>query len=172
MLLAAGRLASDPGDVDPALDPGIGPNSLVVSLALQADGKVVIGGPFTSVSGTAQNQIARLHADGTLDTSFDPGRGVASGLEAVAVQPDGKVLLCGSFSSVNGVICQQIARLNAGGGVDLGFELANGADNPIHTMVMLGDGRVLVGGFFCRHRHRGPGWNRAPPFGRRPGRKL
>ncbi len=59
------------------LDTGFNPNAaggIVNSLALQADGKIIAGGLFTSISGTTRNGIARLHPDGSLDATYDPGQ--------------------------------------------------------------------------------------------------
>ncbi|MEM6316297.1 MAG: delta-60 repeat domain-containing protein, partial [Bacteroidota bacterium] len=72
---------------------------------------VLIGGDFTSVDGTSRNSIARLNADGSLDTSFDPRFGATSFVRSVAVQSDGKVLIGGQFTT-NGTSIDRIARLN------------------------------------------------------------
>src|SRR6185503_17925654 len=61
------------GDVDLSFDPGSGVNGPVNSVAVQPDGKVVIGGAFTTVKGLKRFKIARLNADGSGDGSFDPG---------------------------------------------------------------------------------------------------
>jgi hypothetical protein len=75
------------------------------------DGKVLIGGEFTSVNGTNQNSIARLNADGSLDSSFNPGTGANGRVFAIALQPDGKVLIGGDFLTANGVLRPHVARL-------------------------------------------------------------
>ena len=49
---------------------GDGANSIVETTSIQSDGKIIIGGWFTSYNGTASNYIARLNVDGTLDSSF------------------------------------------------------------------------------------------------------
>ena len=67
MRTGIGRL-DDLGNLDNA-GTGVGRND-VTALALQTDGKIVIGGSFTSFNGTARNRIARLNSDGTLDTTF------------------------------------------------------------------------------------------------------
>ncbi len=106
------------GSNDPTFEPGTvtGPsgltNGVVRALALQSDGKVFLAGNFTNVAGFARSRIARLNADGSLDTSFDSGRGPDDTVYALAVQPDGKVILGGAFSSVNGFSRSGIARLN------------------------------------------------------------
>src|SRR5262249_40113691 len=89
-----------------------GADSTVYALAVQPDGKLLLGGFFTQVNGTPRARIARLNADGSLDTSFDPGSGANNFVQALAVQPDGKVLLGGGFSQVNGTPRNTIARLN------------------------------------------------------------
>ena len=88
------------------------PNNSVSSAMLHTDGKIVIGGAFTSVNGVPRNKIARLNADGTLDTGFNPNvEGPFSGVSSIAMQPDGKIILGGKFTSVGGVARNNIARL-------------------------------------------------------------
>ena len=100
------------GDLDNGFNPGAGVSGgSVVAIALQSDGKVLIGGSFTNVNGTSGNRIARLSADGSLDTNFNPGTGVNGSVLAITLQPDGKVLIGGSFTAVNGVVRSNIARL-------------------------------------------------------------
>src|SRR5262245_21857506 len=118
-----------PGDVDP-LDLNL-VGGYVNSMAVQPDGKLIIGGGFTSVLGVTRNFIARINADGTLDMGFDPK---ANGsVDGVAVQADGKVVLNGPFTTLqpNGaaspIARQYIARVNADGSLDTGFDpKANG----------------------------------------------
>jgi len=84
-------------------------------LAIQPDGKILLGGLFTTVYGASRNRIARLNPDGTLDNTFNPGTGAAgqigSAVYSIAVQPDTKVLIGGTFTSVNGVARAYLARL-------------------------------------------------------------
>src|SRR5438093_670306 len=47
-------------------------NGTVYAIAVQADGKILAGGLFTSIGGQTRNRIARLNSDGTLETAFDP----------------------------------------------------------------------------------------------------
>ena len=89
---------------------GSGANEKVQSVAVQPDGKIVIGGFFTLYNGTHVDNFARLNSDGTLDNSF--GANVNSWIWTVLVQEDGKILMCGGFSSVNGASRNGVARLN------------------------------------------------------------
>src|SRR3954470_24016710 len=61
------------GDVDLSFDPGSSVNGLVSAVAVQPDGKVIIGGQFTTVKGLVRTNLARLNADGSGDATFDPG---------------------------------------------------------------------------------------------------
>ena len=96
------RLNAADGASDPAFVPGAGPNGAVRAMAVQADGKILIGGGFTEVDGVARNRIARLNADGSLDGTFDPGTGADDLVYALALHSDGTVLLGGRFTQVNG----------------------------------------------------------------------
>jgi hypothetical protein len=95
-ILATPVGAQQPGDVDPLNLNIVG--TVVNATAVQPDGKVIIGGKFTSVLGSPRNNIARINADGTLDTSFDLN--TDGTVNAVAVQADGKVLLGGFFATL------------------------------------------------------------------------
>src|SRR5262249_41627014 len=95
----------------------------VESIAVQPDNRAVIVGGFSMVQGASRNGIARLNADGTLDNAFQNGTSGADNMvECVALQPDGKLLIGGYFSSVNGIPRKGMARLNADGALDGGFQ--------------------------------------------------
>jgi uncharacterized delta-60 repeat protein len=145
------------GSVDTGFDPGLGPDQRVVSAALQPDGKILIGGFFDNVHGVTRNGIARLHPDGSLDNSFDPGTGIqgqASGwnrVYSIIPQPDGKLIIGGDFMSYNGVARSRIARLNADGSLDVFFDPNGGANDIIIDMHLLQDGKLLIAGYFTRY---------------------
>jgi uncharacterized delta-60 repeat protein len=141
------RLNSD-GSLDTGFNPGTGANGQVGALALQPDGKVLVGGYFTTMNGVSRNFIARLNSDGSLDTGFNPGTGANDGVSALALQPDGKVLVGGYFSTMNGVSRNCIARLNSNGSLDTGFNSGTGANDGVSALALQSDGKVLVGGFF------------------------
>jgi hypothetical protein len=86
------------------------PNAIndVRAFALQADGKILVGGFFTSMGGQTRNRIALLNPDGSLDANFDPNANFF--VEAVPVQADGKILVGGLFSSIGGQTRNGIAQ--------------------------------------------------------------
>jgi len=96
------------GSLDAAFNPHA--NDDVWSVALQADGKVLIGRGFTTVGGVARNNVARLRANGRLDTSFINPNADAI-VQSVALQADGKVLIGGGFTTVGGLARNNVARL-------------------------------------------------------------
>src|SRR5205814_1814819 len=114
--------AAQPGDLDPSFNPGTGPNDYVQAVAVQSDGKTLIGGQFTSVNGTTRNRIARLNVDGGVDLTFDPGGGANGRVNAILVQPNGRILIGGSFITVDGTTRTNVARLNANGSLDASFD--------------------------------------------------
>ena len=91
-------------------------------------GKVIIGGFFTNFNGLSRGRIARLNANGSVDTGFDTSIGANNILLALALQPDGKVLVGGQFTTLNGTARNFIARLNADGTVDSAVNTSGGAD--------------------------------------------
>ncbi|NLH74795.1 MAG: PKD domain-containing protein [Verrucomicrobia bacterium] len=137
-----------PGQVDFAFNPGQGADGPVYALALQSDGKVVIGGAFTSIDGIILNRVARLHEDGYLDSFLTPGEGTDGDVHAIAVQPDGRILIGGDFRSVNGVPSIRLARLNADGSVHDGFKPGLGPDGRVRAIAVQPDGAILIGGDF------------------------
>ncbi len=136
------------GTLDTTFNPGIGANNAIYSIALQPDGKIVIGGLFTSYNGTNINHIARLNENGTLDTNFDMGSGTNLLVNQVVLQPDGKIIISGIFTTYNDTTINRIARLNANGTLDTTFDPGAGPDNYIETICFLPDGKILIGGWF------------------------
>jgi uncharacterized delta-60 repeat protein len=151
------RLNAD-GTLDPNFDPGTGANGAVRSAVIQPDGKIIIGGDFFQYNGTVRNRIARLNTDGTLDTNFDPGSGASATVLTTVIQPDGKIIIGGGFTSYNGTSRNRIARLNADGTLDTSFNPGTGANISVLTIAIQPDGKIIIGGQFTEYN--GTGRNR------------
>jgi uncharacterized delta-60 repeat protein len=127
--------------------------SAVYAIAVQSNGKIIIAGDFTSYNSTSRGRIARLNTDGSLDSTFTTASGGAnSGIRSVVIQPDGKILIGGYFTSYNGVATGYIARLNTNGSLDTTF--ANGlagASNYVNTIALKSDGKMIIGGWFTAY---------------------
>ncbi|MGQ9896709.1 MAG: hypothetical protein ACUVR8_03980 [Acidobacteriota bacterium] len=145
--VVTGSALGQSGAVDAGFDPGSGVNGSIYAVAVQDDGKVVIGGEFTAFNGVPRNNLARLNADGSLDTTFVPGN-VTGRVEALVVQGDGKVVIGGNFSSVGSVARRGLARLNPDGLVDTGFTAETDPDGIVYALALQGDGKLLVAGDF------------------------
>ncbi|MCX6924845.1 MAG: immunoglobulin domain-containing protein, partial [Verrucomicrobia bacterium] len=139
------RINAD-GTLDTGFSPGAGGSSYpsVSSMAIQPDGKIIVGGLFTTLGGQTRNYIGRLNADGTLDTSFDPG---ANGtVFCLAVQPDGRIVVGGTFTTLGGQTRNNMGRLNSDGTLDNTFN--PGANDLVSSLALQTDGRILAGGRF------------------------
>jgi uncharacterized delta-60 repeat protein len=135
------------GSVDTSFTQIVGaPNAgdSVNAIVVQPDGKIIVGGRFTSFGGVIASGIVRLNEDGSIDTTFNAGTGTNGGVSGVALQPDGQILITGSFSSVNGFLRRALARLNAGGGVDLSFNATGLTGYTAGSLVLRPDGRMVV----------------------------
>ncbi len=149
----ASDVTFDP-DNDPLTTPPYnqnpGANNTVQAVVAQPDGKVLLGGDFTKVNAsvTSQNKIARLNFDGSTDVTFTPGTGVSGFVRALALQPDGRILLAGGFDAYNGTPRINIARVLTNGVLDATFNPRLGSDGPIRTLAVQPDGKILIGGDF------------------------
>ena len=140
------------GSLDTSFTIGTGFNAVSVPVAIQSDGKIVVGGLFSSYNGTARNGIIRLNADGTNDTGFTIGSGFGGGgVSRVALQPDGKIVASGTFTSYNGTAQSRITRLNADGTLDTGFVIGTGFVGTVVDIALQSDGKILVVGNFTQY---------------------
>lgn len=162
MILIAGRFSEVNGisrnglarlHATGVLDQGFHPSSItsdfeIHSIALQIDGRILLGGSLTEAGAATLTGLTRLNADGSLDHGFSP---VVDGsprqsVERIVLQPDGKILLAGNFTKVNGVARNSMARLNPDGTLDLDFyplaELSN--EHNVYDLALQPDGKILA----------------------------
>jgi uncharacterized delta-60 repeat protein len=154
-LLAGGNLARPirlrtDGSPDASWNPGAAVTGIVRSAVIQADGKILLGGDFTTVGGQPRRGIARLNADGTPDATFNPGTGVNQNVRSVAVQADRKILIVGEFTTVNGQARNNFARLNSDGTLEstATFNPGIGANGDVRCVAVQADGKILIAGDF------------------------
>src|SRR5690554_5875872 len=139
------------GALDTSFNIGNGFSQGVVSTSLQPDGKILVGGVFTSYNWESQNRITRLNTDGSLDSSFNIGTGFNQFVQSIAIQPDGKIIIGGGFTDYNGTTQNYITRLNTNGSLDTSFNIGAGFNNAVHQIVLQDDGKILVGGRFTSY---------------------
>lgn len=149
LLAGNGELRAQPvlDDFNPNIEGLFG--VAVRSVVAQPDGKVLVGGLFNSVApnggpSVGRTNIARFNSDGTLDTNFDGNAN--SDIYAMALQPDGKILVGGYFTKIGGQFRNRIARLDPTNGLADSFNPS--ANEVVRTIVVQTNGMILVGGGF------------------------
>ena len=136
------RLNTD-GTLDTVFVPN--PYNAVLSIAVQPDGEILVGGDFIAFGdGQFRYHIARLYATTGLEDLFDPGAN--DDVQSIAVQMDGKILAGGSFSGIGGETRNFIARLDPTTGVADSFN--PNANSNVLSIVVQADGKILAGGDF------------------------
>ena len=135
-------------DTDGVLDASWNPNAdgFVFSIAEQADGKILVGGNFTTIAGQTRRGLARLNTDGTCDTSFPDLNPGTLGGSKIIVLPSGDILVCGAFTSMGGATHNRVAKISSAGVVDAAF--TTNCNSQVHTMIVRADGKIVIGGDF------------------------
>jgi uncharacterized delta-60 repeat protein len=123
-------------------------DSTVRSIVVQSDGKILAGGDFSTINGQARSRIARLNTSGTVDSAFNPDANafLKATISAITVQGDGKYLIGGLFSHIDGIPSNHIARLNQDGSVDTTWSAS--VNGEVTSIVILSNGKVLICGNF------------------------
>jgi uncharacterized delta-60 repeat protein len=132
---------------------GVGPNSNVLALAQQSDGKLLVGGSFTSWNGTATGGIVRLNTDGTLDTTFMTNVGTGgtdtTSIASLGLQSTGKIIVTGYFTSWNGTTgMNRIVRLNSDGTRDTSFNAGTALSGTVYNARVQSDDKIVLAGSF------------------------
>jgi uncharacterized delta-60 repeat protein len=119
----------------------------VSAIVLQPDGKILIGGPFSVVQGQPRNSIARLNADGSLDTSFSAPTSLSSKVSSIALQPDGRILINTGIPDGSGQFHTRITRLHPNGAIDASFDAGSASADEI---LLDPSGKIYICGEFTQ----------------------
>ena len=149
------RLNMD-GSLDASFNINVatGSGDTIRTLAIQNDGRVVVGGDFTNFNGVAVSHLARLNSDGTLDATFTSniGAGANASVSALAIQADNRIVVAGQFTQANGVTRNRITRLLPNGAVDPTINFGDGADGAVNAVVIQpADQMLVIGGSFTQY---------------------
>jgi uncharacterized delta-60 repeat protein len=168
-VLVSGSINSDGFELDASLTQNIpalnstfnldfsGSESTIIKKSLVlGDGKILIAGRFTSVDGHTTNDIARLNSNGTIDTSFSApvfsttiGGDTGGYVNTFVTQSDGKIIVGGNFSRVNGALRYGLARLDSDGILDTSFEAQSwGSFGEIRDIAIQSDNKIVCVGSF------------------------
>jgi uncharacterized delta-60 repeat protein len=141
------------GTFDSSFNPGTGFNNATFGIAVDNDGKIYVGGQYTSYNGNDRGRICRLNSDGSLDTSFGTTNDIRNGLvRDIKFDNDGKLYVGGTFSNFLGATNNRIIRLNTDGTKDTGFDNSTGLNNQIFDMEVLPDNSLIAGGNFITYK--------------------
>jgi uncharacterized delta-60 repeat protein len=126
------------GSLDTAFNVGGGTEAAINAVAVAPGNQYVIGGAFSSYNGNGCGHFARLNADGSMDSSFSSSQGSGADdiVRAVVVQGDGKVVIGGDFTHVDGVARNHVARLNTDGSVDTTFDPGATLNGPVYALAV------------------------------------
>ena len=139
--------------------PRVSEPSLVSTLAVQPDGKILVGGDFNWLNGAPADNLGRLRPNGDADTTFNARCGTDGMVYKVALLPTGEVLAGGSFRLVNGQNSPALVRLAATGQPDAGFVPfptsvgPSGLVTRVTALLPLAGGDVVVGGNLNNNQH-------------------
>ena len=155
------------GSVDQSFNPGDGFDDEVLALLIQPNGKIVVGGKFKKYNNKWRMGIARLNSDGSLDDSFQVGRGVHSDqngwVHALTMQDQGllssggeesdnyKIIVAGCFTRYNFMPAYSLARIHPNGKLDMSFDTSKGVQGIVHGVCTDGNGDIVIGGFFDKY---------------------
>lgn len=137
------------GTVDGSFNIGTGANNQISAIAVQNDGKIIVGGSFTSFAGNSVTRIARLNSNGSFDATFSTGSGFNSTIYDIAVQNDGKIIIAGNFTNYNGTAANRLVRLNSDGSIDGTFNIGTAASSWVYSIIIQNDNKIIIGGGFA-----------------------
>jgi uncharacterized delta-60 repeat protein len=120
----------------------------VNTIAIQNDGKILVGGNFFEWTYVQTNRIIRLNSTGSWDTSFNIWAWFNNNVEKILIQNDGKILVWGSFTWYNWTSANRIIRLNIDWSIDNAFDIWNWFNWTVNTLNIQNDGKILVWGSF------------------------
>jgi len=140
----SGECLPGPGSVDNSWQ--VTPNATTYAIALNATDDTRIGGEFTTVNALNRKRFASIRDTIPVSVLSQTGS-IDNGVVFCFCQlPDGKVLVGGTFTSVNGVTRNRLARFTSSGEFDASFNIA--ANGDVRSLALQADGSVIVGGFF------------------------
>jgi uncharacterized delta-60 repeat protein len=139
------------GSLDSSFNIGNGFNGGVYAVSIDSNEKIVVGGVFTSYSGSTQNRLVRLNTNGSKDTSFNIGTGFNNIVNTNTIDSNGKILVGGEYTEYSGSTQNRLIRLNSDGTKDTSFNVGAGFNDDVWALAVDSNGKILVGGNFTSY---------------------
>src|SRR6185437_14021466 len=128
-----------------------GIDNSVLALALQSDGRILVGGQFSQVDLTQRFNLARLNTNGSVDLTFNPVNGPNGDVNAIIIQPNGAIIIGGTFIGYNGFARGGIARVLTDGTLDFSFDSGVGTGGNVFALALQHNGQIVLGGRFVQY---------------------
>ncbi|WP_281924667.1 T9SS sorting signal type C domain-containing protein [Flavobacterium collinsii] len=133
---------------------GDGFDNIVRTVSLQSDQKLIVGGDYLSLNGISTHYLTRLNLDGSIDETWNTGTGFNGKVYTSYIQPDGKIIVGGSFTSFNGISSGRLIRLNSDGTYDSTFDTTVAATaGIIYNICPQSDGKIIITGSFTKYNN-------------------
>lgn len=143
------------GNQDSNFNPGQGFDVEVFDAVVDASGKIISTGGFSTYNSISRNGFARINSNGSLDTTFNVGTALGTGSgRALALASDGKIYVGGNFTAYNGTNKNGLVRVNSNGSLDTTFNtVGTGFNNgaTVYAIALAPDGKIYVGGDFTSY---------------------
>jgi photosystem II stability/assembly factor-like uncharacterized protein len=147
------RLNED-GSIDGSFNIGSGFNGDVEFITQQSDGKILIGGSFTSYNGQNRNKIIRLNEDGSIDQLFNIGSGFNDDVYNIhPISNDNRIIVGGKFTTYNNINKNRLVILNSDGNIDNTFDIGPGFDNEVRAIYYRSQNQIFIGGSFLNYKN-------------------
>lgn len=144
-------LLNPDGSLDNTFDPGSGFPDLPKDLAVAPDGKLLVAGFLTTYNGTPVPKVVRLDLNGSIDPLWTFGSAATNGVPTdLVAQPDGNIVVSGSFTMMDGTVRNRICRLLPDGAIDLSFDPGSGPDQTVTCVSISTDAAYYIGGYFIQ----------------------
>ena len=145
------------GTIDPTFNPGASTDNYAYSIIEDASNRLILGGNFSTYSGSTVNYIVRVNTNGTVDNTFKMGTGFNGTTYGIVLQSDGKIIVTGGFTTYSGSAINRIVRLNTDGTLDTTYKAGQtfnptfGIQFPPIGLGIQSDDKVIAYGDFTQY---------------------
>lgn len=143
--------ANNYGNIDPTFQVGAGFNSEVTVIRSLPDGKLLVGGHFTTYNGVNKASLVKLNENGSIDNAFLSGSGFNGAVLSIALLPDGRIIVGGTFTTYRGVAAPYLVVLLPNGDFDPSFVTGSGFNSSVHVVKVTSSSKIMVGGAFTTY---------------------
>jgi uncharacterized delta-60 repeat protein len=131
------------GEWDSTFDTGCGTNGKIYTIAVQSNGKILIGGDFTSYNGNSCGNIVRLNTDGSYDKTFKNAK--TNGIvRKITIDKNDKIIIGGDFTTVNSMSRIAAARILQTGTLDNSFQPVIDSIGAVYDCSIDNAGKIYV----------------------------